>query len=162
MKHGFAIFLVAGVVAGCASAPPVQTLRFHEQVTGNLPVQHARPVFVPSTRQQLVVNPFPTLSEHDVRAARVEATIGGDAIRLQFDAHGANALAEMTTRLRGQSVVVFVNERPIAVLLVEHANATGELLLTGDLTDEQTQALVDSLNNVTNRRPAAGETRSEH
>ena len=146
-------------VTGCASAPPAQTLRFHEQVIGNLPVTHAQMVTVPSTRQQLVINPEPTLTEHDVLAAKLIPTTGGDAVLLQFDAHGANVLAEMTTRLRGQSVVIFVNDRPVATLLVEHANATGQLLLTGDLTDEQTKALVDSLNKTTSRRTDDGDTK---
>ena len=148
-------------MTGCASKPPVQTLRFHEQVTGNLPVNYARQVTVPITRQQLVINPEPTLTERDVRAAKLTPTPGGDAILLKFDAHGANVLTEMTTRLRGQSVVVLVNERPIATLLVERVNTTGELLLTGDLTDEQTKLLVDSLNKVTKRPADAGDSKPE-
>ncbi len=161
MKYGL-LFLLVTWVAGCASAPPVQTLRFHEQVSGNLPLEHASPIVVPSTRQQLAINPLSTLTERDVLAAKLTPTTGGDAILLKFDAHGANVLAEVTTRLRGQSLVVFVNDRPIASLLIEHANATGQLLLTGDLTDEQTKALVDSLNKVTKRRPAAATTKPEH
>jgi len=152
MKHGLLIFLVA-VLAGCATTPPVQTLRFHEQVAGNLPASHVRMVVVPITRQQLAVDPEPTLTEKDVLSAKLEPTSGGDAILLKFDAHGANLLAEMTTRLRGRSLVVFVNDRPVASVLIEHAIASGELLLTGDLTDEQTQSLVDSLNKVTKRKP---------
>ena len=159
MKHGFLIFLVAGVI-GCASAP-VQTLRFHEQVTGELPVAHAQPVTIPSTRQQLVINPEPTLTEHDVLAAKLTPTTGGDAVLLTFDSHGSNLLAEMTTRLRGQSVVVFVNNRPVAALLVEHANATGQLLLIGDLTDDQTKLLVDSLNKTAKRGRDLGDPKTE-
>ena len=159
MKRALVIFLVAWV-AGCASAP-VQTLRFHEQVTGNLPAAHARTVIIPSTRQQLVINPEPTLTERDVFAARLEPTAAGDAVGLRFDSHGANLLAEMTTRLRGQSVVVFVNNRPVAALLVEHANATGQFLLVGDLTDEQTKSLVDSLNKTAHRPRDPGEVKPE-
>ena len=80
-------------------------------------------------------------------AAKLTPTTGGDAVLLKFDAHGANLLSEMTTRLRGQSLVVMVNDKPVATLLVDRPNATGQLLLLGDLTDQQTKALVDSLNN---------------
>jgi len=159
MQRWLLIFLVA-YVTGCASAP-VQTLRFHEQVTGNLPSSHTRPVQVASTGQRLVINPEPTLTERDVLAAKLEPTTAGDAIRLKFDSHGANLLAEMTTRLRGQSIVVFANDRPIAVLLVEHANASGELQLLGDLTDEQTKSLVESLNKTAHRRPDPGDAKPE-
>ena len=49
-----------------------------------------------------------------------------------------------------------MNDRPVASVLVEHAIASGELLLTGDLTDEQTKSLVDSLNKVTKPKPDTG------
>jgi len=162
MKYGLLIFLIAWVT-GCASQPkvPRQTLRFHEQVTGNLPVDYAQPVTIPSTRQKMLINPEPTLTEADVQAAKLTPTIGGDAVLLKFDTHGANVLAEMTTRLRGQSVVVFVNDRPVASLLVEHANATGQLLLIGDLTDEQNKLLVDSLNKSTKGQRQGGASTPE-
>ena len=149
-------------MVGCASAPPVQSLRFHEQVTAALPPTYARPVTIPSTRQQLTINPEPTLTERDVFDARLEPTSSGDAIVLRFDAHGANLLTEMTTRLRGQSVVVLVNDRPVATLLVEHANTTGQLLFIGDLTDAQTKSLVDSLNKTANRHHDMGDPKLEH
>ena len=151
MQRVFLIILVAWVT-GCASTPPAQTLHINEQVIGDLPPPHALKVTIPSTRQQLFINPEPTLTESDVQTAKLEPTNGGDAILLKFDTHGANVLAEMTTRLRGQSVVVFVNDRPVASLLVEHANATGQLLLIGDLTDEQNKALVESLNKAAHSR----------
>ena len=160
MQRGLIIFLIAWV-AGCASGPPPQTLRFHEQVTGNLPASFARPVIIPSTGQQLVIDPEPTLTEHDVFAARLEPTAGGAGVLLKFDVHGANLLAEMSTRLRGQSVVVFVNDRPIGTVLVEHPIATGELLLTGDMTDEQVHLLVDSLNKAANRHRDLGDSKLE-
>ena len=94
-------------------------------------------------------------------AAKLEPTTGGDAIRLKFDSHGANLLAEMTTRMRGHSIVVIANDRPIAVLLVEHANASGELQLIGDLTDEQTKSLVDSLNKTAHHQQDLGDTKTE-
>jgi len=159
MQRWLLFFLVA-YGTGCASTP-VQTLRFHEQVTGDLPSAYARPVTVHSTGQRLVINPKPTLTERDLLAAKLEPTTAGDAIRLKFDSHGANLLAEMTTRLRGQSIVVFANDRPIAVLLVERANASGELQLLGDLTDEQTKSLVESLNQTAHRRQDPGDAKPE-
>ena len=160
MQRWILIFL--GVwVAGCASGPPPQTLRFHEQVIGALPARYARPVTVPSTGQRLVINPEPTLTERDVWQAKLEPTTGGDAVLLKFNAHGANVLAEMTTRLRGQSMVVFVNDRPIAAVLIERANPTGQLLLTGDLTDMQTKLLVDSLNKTAKHPRDVGDPKLE-
>ena len=159
MKRWLTVFAIAWM-AGCASAP-VQTLRFHEQVTGDLPVTHARPVTVPSTGQRLVINPEPTLTERDVFVAKLNPTSAGEAILLKFDAHGANMFAEMTTRLRGQSLVVFVNDRPVAAVLIERADTTGQFLLLGDLTDEQAHSLVDSLNKTANRRRDLGDPKLE-
>ena len=152
-------FLILVVAVGMGCSTPVHTVRFHEEVPGNLPASRVRRVTVPHTDQTIGVNPFPSLSEKDVDEARLELTNAGDAVLLKFDAHGAVALAEMTTRLRGNFFVVFVDERPVVGLRVERAIKDGQFLLLGDLTEAQAKSLVQSLNKQAGRWRDSGDTR---
>lgn len=146
-------------LSGCASHHDTSTLRIHEQVSDVLPASRAREVDVPSTGQRIAIDPFPQLSEKDVMEARVEMTPGGSAIRLRFDLHGAMKLSELTIRMRGQYVVIFVNERPVACVLVDKRIDNGEFLLESDLSEAEQEQLVDDLNKVANRRRDTGDTR---
>lgn len=128
------------------------TLRFHEQVEGVMPEEHAREIEVPATKQKLTINPFPTLSEKDVLEARLYPTAGGDAVMLRFDAHGAGMLDELTTRDRGRYLVILVNEKPVAVVLVQERITNGQFLVEGDFTDDEAKKLVDSLNKQAGRK----------
>ena len=161
MGHRFTA-LFAVLLCSCAifeNRPPPVTLRFHEEVSSALPDMHVRTVTVPHTGLRISVDPFAQLSEKDIYQARLEATPGGQAVRLKFDLHGANKLTEMTTRMRGQYVVVFFNDRPIAALLVEKRITDGELLLEGDLTEEEEHKLVDGINKLAGRWRDYGDTR---
>ena len=144
------------LVAGCASTSDKMTLRFHA-----LPESHVREIEVPATGQKLAISPFPTLSEKDVLEARLYPTAGGDAVMLRFDLHGSNLLDELTTRARGQYVVVLMNEKPVATVLLQERITNGQFLLEGDLTDEEAKKLVASLNKLAGRKRDYGDTRHE-
>lgn len=137
--------LAAGL-CGCASSRPQFTLRFHEEVDSHLPSAYARVVDVPQVNLRIPVAVAPTLTEKDVQEASLVQTAGGAAVMLKFDIHGAIKLDEMTTRDRGQRVVVFVNNVPVAAVLIQQRLTTGQFLLEGTFTDKQAQELVDSLN----------------
>jgi len=151
------LILAVAVVTGCAG--PRHTLRFHEEVPDNLPNSRARRIALPRTNLPISVNPFPSLNEKDVYEARLELTNAGDAVLIRFDGHGATVLAEMTTRLRGQRFVVLVDEKPVAVMLVERVIKDGQFLLLGDLTEEEAKSLVESLNKLAGRHRDYGDTR---
>ena len=148
-----------GLTTGCAlfSHSPEVTLRFHEQIEAAMPEKRTRSVDVPGTHQTILVDAFPQLTERDVYDAKLQDTPGGQAVLIHFDLHGANTLTELTTRLR--YVVVFVNEKPIAAVLIEHIIANGEFLLEGDLTDAEERKLVDGLNKYAGRWRDFGDTR---
>jgi hypothetical protein len=149
------ILMVLLLSGGCAlfgPKPPAVTVRFHEQADEALPESRIRTVSVPGTQQQIAVDPFPQLTEKDLAEARLVPTAGGPAVLLHFDLHGANAFAEMTTRLRGRHFVVFVNDKPVAVVLVSKRVTTGEFLLEADLTETEQQALVDSVNQTVKKK----------
>jgi len=156
------IVIILVLAGGCAlfkPKPPAVALRFHEQVDAALPESRVRVVDVPGTQQQIAVDPFPQLTEKDISEARLVPVPGGQAVLLLFDLHGANTFAEMTTRLRGRYFVVFVNERPIALVLVDKRIADGKFLLEGDLTEAEERKLVDDLNQVAGKKRDFGDTK---
>ncbi len=150
---------LAALLIGCASNKPKVTLRFHEQVSAALPEPRAMEVEVPATEQKLTISPYPVLSEKDVLEARLYPTAGGNAVQLRFDLHGTNLLNELTTRARGQYVVVFLDARPIAAVLLEQIISNGQFLLEGDFSDDEAQKLVDDLNKLAGRPHDTGDVR---
>ncbi len=149
MKKVFVLVLLA--LAGCQSAPKV-TLRFFEQTSSLLPDSHVRTVVVPRVQMRIPVSPFAVLSERDVASAELIETAGGKVVALRFDPHGTVALDAVTTRNRGNYLVVFVNERPVAAWLVDRRLSTGQYTLEGDLSDDEARQLVDGLNLLANKR----------
>lgn len=135
---------------GCSTPKPV-TLRFHEQANPALPATRVR--FVEAGESgRLPINPFPTLTERDVARARVVETMPG-AVMLQFSPHGTLALNELTTRARGQHVVVLVDEEPVMVWRIDRRLTDGQFLLRTDLPADRLRALVDYLNHLARPRP---------
>jgi preprotein translocase subunit SecD len=154
------LVVLLALSCGCAwfRSSPAVTVRFHEQVSTALPASRVRMVDVPSTRQRIAVDPFPQLTEKDIVEARLETTPGGPAVRLRFDLHGANTLAELTTRMRGQYVVVLVDDRPVAAVLVDQRVTNGEFLLEADFTEAEAEKLVADLNRYAQRSRSIGDT----
>lgn len=150
------LLVLAGL--GCTMTPK-HTLRFHEQVPGNLPASRVRFVTLARTGERIAVNPYPTISEREVMSATIQAGPGGNAVLLKFDSHGANLLTEMTTRLRGQYLVVLLDDKPVAAVLIERISATGQFLLFGDMTDAEAVTLADALNQYAGRHRDFGDTR---
>lgn len=149
------------LLTGCATSgrvPPV-TLRFHEEVSRVMPEVYAREVEIPATRLKLRIHPYPALTEKDVQVATLYPTAGGDAVMLQFDAHGMFAFGEMTTRCKGGYLVVLLNDRPVAAWLVDRRIDNGQFLLEGAFSDEEAQQIVDGLNKISGRRRDFGDVR---
>jgi preprotein translocase subunit SecD len=155
------ILLLLLLAGGCAlfkPKPPPVTLRFHEQADASLPESRVRVAYVPGTQQQIIVDPFAQLTERDVVEARLVPAPGGAAVLLKFDLHGANLLSEMTIRMRGRYVVVFVDEEPVAAVLVDQRITNGEFLLEADMTEEKERALVNDLNKIAGKKQDFGDT----
>ena len=105
-------------------------------------------VDIPSVDLKLSVSPFPTLTEKNVLSAELYNTASGTAIFVRFDIHGAIMLDEVTTRNRGQYLVTFLNNRPVAAWLVNQRILNGQFLIEGDFTDEEAKKTVDALNKM--------------
>jgi preprotein translocase subunit SecD len=149
--------LVTTLLAGCAAFQNLHkqtdetTLRIYEEVDSALPADNKQTVEIPHTDMRLTINPFPTLTEKDVLTAELYDTAGGKAIFLRFDPNGAILLDEMTTRCRGQHVVIMINNRPVAAWLVNDRIVNGQFLVEGDFTDEQARKVVDDLNKLSKK-----------
>jgi preprotein translocase subunit SecD len=149
--------LAAAVLAGCGALrslqgfqpPPVETtVRIYEQADSALPAESVQTVELPRAGLKLTISPFPTLTERDVQSAELYNTSGGKAVFLRFDPHGEIVLDEMTTRTRGQYVVVMVNNHPVSAWLVDQRIINGQFLIEGEFTDEEAQKIVDDLNKL--------------
>ncbi len=144
-------------LAGCAAIASLKgvqqghvdtSVRLYEQSDAALPADDVQTVVIPHTDLKLVVNPFPTLTEQDVQSAELYNTSGGKAVFLRFDQHGEIVLDELTTRLRGQYIVVMVNNHPVSAWLVDQRIINGQFLVEGDFTDEEARKIVDDLNKL--------------
>ncbi len=149
--------LLAGLLTGCDSfgnmpgfhRPAVDTtVRLYEQADSALPAENVQTVVLPRGGPKLTISPFPTLTEQDVQSAELYNTAGGKAIFLRFDPLGEIALDEMTTRTRGQYIVVMINNHPVSAWLVDQRIINGQFLVEGEFTDEEAQKIVDDLNKL--------------
>jgi SecD-like export protein len=149
--------LMATLLVGCAFFQNLHkktdetTLRIYEEVDASLPADNKQIVEIPHTDLRLTINPFPTLTEKDVLTAELYDTAGGKAIFLRFDPNGTILLDEMTTRCRGQHIVIMINNHPIAAWLVNDRVTNGQFLVEGDFTDEQAKKAVDDLNKLSKK-----------
>lgn len=144
-------------LAGCATSTPPITLRLHEPTNPRLPASRVQMVTVPPANAPQPVHPWPTLTERDLTSAAEDTTDGLPTLVLRFDAHGANKLQEMTTRLRDQPIVLLINDQPVTALWIEHPLNEGELRLPLDVPAEQLRQWVRDLNQLARRRRDTGD-----
>jgi hypothetical protein len=152
--RGSLLLLGLSLASGCAlfdRTEPV-TLRIYEQVNESLPEPFVKRVTLPKTEKSIAVRSAPTLTEEKVANAVLTQTIGGAAILLRFDPHGIIELNELTTRCRGQFLVIFLNNRPVASWLVDRPLTRGQLLVEGDFGEEEARKAVESLNQQAKKR----------
>ena len=149
LKAALCFVLVGPLLTGCAlfhKKDELATLRIYEEANAALPAENRQEVTIPRTGLRLSISPFPTLTEQDVQSAELYDTAGGKGIFLRFDPHGTIVLDEMTTRTRGQYIVVLINNHPVSAWLVDQRIVNGQFLVEGDFTDEDAKKVVDGLN----------------
>jgi hypothetical protein len=128
------------------------TLRLHLEVNADgtpynspVPVYRADPVMVN-------VNKTPFLNEGDIQEAQVVETVGGFALRIQFDPHGLLVLDSVTGTYRGSRIAILSHftEAPrwIAAPRIAHRITDGVLTFTPDATREEAERIARGLNNV--------------
>lgn len=151
---------VALLAVGCQSHKndddkKYSTLRLHVEVTQSI---GDFSVYVPIYRQspvQVNVDKDPFLTEVNVSEAKVMDTIGGFALRIEFDHEGAMLLENYTTANPGRRIAMFSSfgktkeeSRWLAAPRIDKRISNGVLIFTPDATRAEAERIVLGLNNV--------------
>ena len=162
--HRFNFYLLAGLlaalaVAGCATGPKKgrqkeASIRFHLELNAAEKGQATNVVVGRSAPFQVTVDRQSFLTEFNVEAARVQDTLGGFAIAIQFDVNGTILLEQYTTAYRGRRagiIAEFGELRWLAAPVMQSRVANGQFLFTPDATREEAERIVEGLNRVAKR-----------
>jgi preprotein translocase subunit SecD len=156
-----ALLVALAGVCGCRTAEERQqrkqlsTLRLYleadrdETTTSEVvPIYRAKPVWV-----RIAKKPF--LSEAQVSEAAVVETVGGFALRIQFDHQGQVMLEQCTVANRGRKMAIFSqfgkelkDQRWLAAPVITHRITDGVLVFTPDTTRAEAAEIALGLNNV--------------
>jgi hypothetical protein len=131
------------------------TLRVHLEVpsdgtarNGPVPIFREKPVMVN-------VDLTPLLSEANVVQAAVVDTVGGFALRIQFDQRGTWILEQRTVESRGRRFAIYCQfgaelreSRWLAAPIIARRITDGVLVFTPDASREEADAIVLGLNNL--------------
>ena len=168
--HRFNLYLLASVavvgLCGCKSASSskpepkklLATLRLHLEASWDsskesepVPILRDKPVMVK-------VEKPPFLTEGSVSSAKVVDTIGGFALRIQFDQAGTTTLDQYTTQNRGKRVASFSqfgkkikDYRWLGAPVMNRRISDGVLTFTPDATREESEEIATGLNNVSEK-----------
>lgn len=121
------------------------TLRFHEQINPLMGENRVRMVELPFLNQTVPVNAFASLTERDIESVRVVDTAEGKGLAMRFDPHGVIVLDDISVRMRGQMVVIFVDGRPVDAWKVGQRLPDGQILIRPRMTDAEIITLSESL-----------------
>lgn len=167
-----ALVLLAGLAGACGSpeakraATQASTLRLYletdfdttSEKTAVVPVYRAAPVLLRVARE-------PFLDEGHIVEARVVDVVGGFAIAVRYDFHGALVLDTVSSTYRGQRIAIhstFTEARWLAAPKLATPIKDGLLVFTPDATREEAERIVRGLNNVAvklGNRPKPTKTR---
>jgi hypothetical protein len=154
--------LIFALLIGCKSNPEKTTMsvvRLHLEVNRDsteksspVPIYRDKPVMVN-------VEKSPFITEGLVKEARVIDTVGGFAIRLQFERRGSWLLEQYTGSNRGKRIAVYGEffdppgsksnvTRWLAAPIIAQRISDGVLTFTPDASREECNLLVLGLNNL--------------
>ncbi|MBI3879258.1 MAG: hypothetical protein HY301_04240 [Verrucomicrobia bacterium] len=165
--HRFNIYLLPALLmpallllAGCETpeakverrkSEEAATLRLHLEVAADATgTSTAVPVF---RKHPALVNVqiTPILTEGDIVHAAVTNTLGGFAIRIEYNAHGTLVFGAVTGSNPGHRLGVhslWTEPRWLGAPLIEHRIADGVFTFTPDATREEAERIVRGVNNV--------------
>jgi preprotein translocase subunit SecD len=112
--------------------------------TAAVPVYRANPM-------QIVIDQSAFLDGGNIIGAALVESIGGFAISVQFDSHGAFVLENVSEANKGRRIAVFSQfgeTRWLAAPLIARRLSGGVFTFTPDATREESERIVRGLNNV--------------
>ena len=160
--HLLWLALAVGLAAGCMTteegkqSKEATVLRFHLEVNPD-GTHHNIVISVYGIPVNVQRDPF--LDEGSIQEASVEDTLGGFALKVQFDHHGTLVLDNMTIASKGQRIAIlsqFGQARWLAAPIIARRISDGVFIFTPDATKEEAERIVRGLNNVakaTKKRP---------
>ncbi len=88
------------------------------------------------------------LSGKDLTRASVQfdQTTGAPHVALQFNDAGSQLFSELTSRLIGQPIAIFLDNEPISIPRVQQAIYGGQAVISGEFTLEEAKVLAQRLN----------------
>lgn len=164
----WAVLGLTGLMAGgCHSTPEhsskkkdteIATIRVHVEV--DMPSDRSQVIEIPREDPiKFNVEKAPFLTEANIRGARVYDTLGGFALRLQFDRQGALLLEQYSGGNRGRHLAImsqFANatnnkvpvQRWLAAPKIYQRIADGVIAFTPDASREEAYQIAVGLSNV--------------
>lgn len=165
----FAVMLLTA--AGCASGPERESRREESfvqlfmEAEADIGDQTAIIQVVRSAPVPVRIYKRPFLDGSELVDAAVADVVGGFVIQLQFNAHGALVLEQVTTAHRGSRIAIygmFPGGRWLAAPVVANRITNGVFVFTPDATREEAERLVRGLNNMAIRlgnKPKPGKSK---
>jgi preprotein translocase subunit SecD len=138
------MLLVSGSVClGSAKKPPPMSFRMHVESHSRDGDTFTLPLTVGNPPRQITVEKMPMITEREVKAFHPFASPGGQgvAVYLQLDAHGQNALEQITTSKRDQYLVTVFNGRPLARMKIDRPIRDGIVYVPGGIFPEEIQQM---------------------
>ncbi len=89
-----------------------------------------------------------SLSGKQLTRAQVQfdQTTGAPHVTLQFNDEGSQLFGELTSRLVGQPIAIFLDNQPISIPRVQQAIYGGQAIITGDFSLDEAKVLAQRLN----------------
>jgi preprotein translocase subunit SecD len=148
-----AVALAVALGAGCKSPnkrEDLSSLQLHIEVNADGTDRNGPVTIGRSVPFQVNVDKYPFVSERHLKEASVVEVNGGFAIRLQFGQQGTRLLEQFSSAQQGRRVAILAQwegqGRWLGAPRIERRIANGLLEFTPDATREESDRLVDGLN----------------
>jgi preprotein translocase subunit SecD len=136
------LVLVSVLLIAGASKPQV-ILRIHVQTEGKgLSSNQVFPVQLRQPEETIFVRAQPEISEADLIAVEDwAAEDSGQAVQVQFNSRGQQALNALTLQHQGQAMVIFLNGRVIYSALIDVNLSRGTLIIPRGVAETEVAML---------------------
>ena len=140
---------------GKKKAEKAGAIRIHIESPVSVPGKSRTISLLRSSPMAVTIEEDPVLTEANLLAAELVETPGSYAVHVRFDETGGWALEQATARNPGKHLVIFgqwgetkEQGRFLAAPVINRRIGSGELTFSPDASREETQQMVDGLNNL--------------
>lgn len=129
--------------AGATPKPAPMIFRMHVETNARDGDVFTLPLTVGNPPRQLTVEKMPMITEREVKAFHPFPSPAGQGMGayFQLDAHGTNALEQITFSKRDQYLVAVFNGRPLARMKIDRPIKDGIVYVPGGIFPEEIQQM---------------------